>query len=288
MNCEYPCATCEDGNPNFCLTCADGDYQFLFGGQCLAECPLGTTRDLDTSECIGCRLGCKTCDLKDNSICIRCETGLSLYKKQCLTECPVDFKKSLDGTVCEPRTYPFDRSFVPFPFLIMLGCLYVINFFCWVLTKRKTLLMQVCIIQTAFVLQLALIFELLKSMAEGQALFITFTILVLIANTLLSAAFSITFHLQIDDYEFNIWREQNGKSYKVMRIFFTFFSMHMFRLLYSKLFNITMFKASATVPHDFIRPLHLYSKLHMGIILAPILILNIFGMLFTFEGWWDN
>ena len=26
----------------------------------------------------------------------------------------------------------------------------------------------------------------------------------------------------------------------------------------------------------------------MLIILAPILILNIFGMLFTFEGWWDN
>ena len=125
-------------------------------------------------------------------------------------------------------------------------------------------------------------------MAEGQALFITFTILVLIANTLLGVAFSITFHLQIDDYQFNEWCTANKKAYKVMRIFFTFFSLHMFRLIYSKLFNIETFKASATVPHDFIRPLRLYSKLHMGIILAPILTLNIFGMFFTFEGWWDN
>lgn len=77
----------------------------------------------------------------------------------------------------------------------MLGSLYLTNFFCWVLTKRKTLLMQVGIFQTAIVLQLALIFELFKSMAEGQPLFITFTILVLIANTLLGVAFSITFHL---------------------------------------------------------------------------------------------
>ena len=62
-------------------------------------------------------------------------------------------------------------------------------------------------------------------MAEGQALFITFTILVLIANTLLGVAFSITFHLQIDDYQFNDWCTANKKAYKVMRIFFTFFSI---------------------------------------------------------------
>ena len=119
-------------------------------------------------------------------------------------------------------------------------------------------------------------------------MFITFTILILIANTLLGVAFSITFHLQIDDYEFNLWREANPKAYKVMRVFFTFFSLHLFRLVYSKLFNIEMFRASATVPHDFIRPLRLYSKLFMGIILAPIFILNVFGMVFTFEGYWDN
>ena len=79
----------------------------------------------------------------------------------------MDFKKSVDGTVCEPRTYPFDRSFVPFPFIIMLGVFYLITIFCWILTRKRTLIMQVFIIQTAVVLQLALIFELFKAMVEG-------------------------------------------------------------------------------------------------------------------------
>lgn len=90
-------------------------------------------------------------------------------------------------------------------------------------------------------MQFAVIFSLLKSMAEGQALFITFNILVLIANVLIGVAFSITFHLQIDDYQFNDWREANGKAYKIMRIFFTFFSLHLFRLQYCKIFKISAF-----------------------------------------------
>jgi len=49
----------------------------------------------------------------------------------------------------------------------MLGSLYFIGIFCWILTKKKALLLQIFIIFSAFVLQLAVIFELLKSMAEG-------------------------------------------------------------------------------------------------------------------------
>jgi len=77
----------------------------------------------------------------------------------------------------------------------MLGSLFVIGIFCWILTKRRTLVLQVFIIQTTIVLQFAIIFSLLKSIAEGQALFIIFNILILIANVLLSVAFAITFTL---------------------------------------------------------------------------------------------
>ena len=110
---------------------------------------------------------------------------------------------------------------------------------------------------------MAVVFELLKSMAEGQALIITFTILILILNTLLSIAYSVVFHIQIDDHQFNEWREKNRKSYRVQRFFFTFLSLHFFRLIYSKIFNVQAFRASATVPHDFVRPIRLFSKLHM-------------------------
>ena len=120
----------------------------------------------------------------------------------------------------------------------MLGGLYIIGIFCWILTRQKTLLLQVMIIFTAFVLQLTILFELLKSIAEGQALFITMNIFILICNTLLSVAFSVTFHIQIDDHDFEIWRGKKKRAYKVQRIIFTFFSMHFFRLIYSKIFSV--------------------------------------------------
>ena len=55
VNCDADCATCKDGSPGYCLSCADGDKQFRYGGQCLPDCPDGTTRDLESSICIGCR-----------------------------------------------------------------------------------------------------------------------------------------------------------------------------------------------------------------------------------------
>ena len=58
--------------------------------------------------------------------------------------------------------------------------------------------------------------------------------------------------------------------------------------MYSKFFDIKPFQASATIPHDFVRPLRLFSKLHMIIIQVPIFAVNIFGSLMTFEGYWDN
>lgn len=115
------------------------------------------------------------------------------------------------------------------------------------------------------------------------------TMLLLITNTLLSIAFSVTFHLQIDDHQFNEWREKNPKAYRVQRILFTFVSLHFFRILYSKLFNVRAFQASATVPHEFVRPIRLYSKLHILIIQVPIFALNCYGVLVTYEGeMWDN
>mmetsp|Transcript_15568 Transcript_15568/g.19583 ORF Transcript_15568/g.19583 Transcript_15568/m.19583 type:complete len:115 (-) Transcript_15568:3924-4268(-) len=113
--------------------------------------------------------------------------------------------------------------------------------------------------------------------------------LLLIANTLLSLAFSVTFHLQIDDHQFNEWREKNAKAYRTQRLLFTFFSLHFFRLIYGKMFNLKAFQASATVPHEFVKPIRLYSKLHILIVQLPIFALNVYGVLVTYEGeMWDN
>lgn len=45
-----------------------------------------------------------------------------------------------------------------------------------------------------------IIYELLKALAEANALFIVCCILLLILNALINFAYSVTFKLQIDDY----------------------------------------------------------------------------------------
>jgi hypothetical protein len=37
-----------------------------------------------------------------------------------------------------------------------------------------------------------------------------------------------------------------------------------------------------------VRPIRLFSKLHIGIILVPIFTLNLIGMILTIDGFWDN
>ena len=64
--------------------------------------------------------------------------------------------------------------------------------------------------------------------------------------------------------------------------------MHLFRLFYVKLYKVKVLHATATVPHEFVRPLSLYSKLHAGAVLLPTFILNLLGVFLTFDGWWDN
>ena len=110
-------------------------------------------------------------------------------------ECPEDYKKSADGTVCEPRQYPFNRAWVPFPFCIISFVLFGTTMISWKLTKKETLIVQSTILQLAVVFQLMIIYELLKAMAEANALFIVCCILLLIINALINFAHSVTFRL---------------------------------------------------------------------------------------------
>ena len=140
LACEAPSATCFDGLPQKCLTCAKGDKQFLFGSQCLEGCPDGTATNLETKLCTGCTEGCKLCSPKDNSVCLVCDEGLSMLNNECLPECPEDYVKSEDGATCELRLYPLNKFYVPFPFVGLLVIFYSVILASWLLTRRDTLL----------------------------------------------------------------------------------------------------------------------------------------------------
>lgn len=121
-----PCSTCRD-SVDFCTSC-DGtdDTKFVFSGVCYAECPDGTTPDIENMICLGCLSGCSLCDSANPAICKVCNEGLYVYEGNCVAGCPEGFRVNDDGSACVDSSL-LDAALAPFPFLICaFVCLLVV------------------------------------------------------------------------------------------------------------------------------------------------------------------
>lgn len=61
-------------------------------------------------------------------------------------------EKSKDGTVCQTRTYPLDKDFVPFPFCWATFALFCIAVISWLLSAKISLVNQSFIIMLTVVI----------------------------------------------------------------------------------------------------------------------------------------
>jgi hypothetical protein len=84
-------------------------------------------------------------------------------------------------------------------------------------------------------------------------------IVILAANLVINVAFYITFKIQIDDYKFNEFAKYNFLPFMIVNILVLSISLHNFRLIYGKLFQLPMFHAVTTSPTKFFKPLLYYS-----------------------------
>lgn len=126
-------------------------------------------------------------------------------------------------------------------------------------------------------------------MIEGQPLIIVSCFIVFISNVLINVAYNITFKFQIDDYRYNQYVKYHKYPAKVLNMFSLVVSMHMFRLVYGKLFALPIFHAATTSPKTFYKPLMLYSLIQIGCVSAPILLFNIyFAAATTSRNMFDN
>ena len=140
VKCNQPCATCDFGQVNACLSCDNtGTKQFLYGSQCIEQCPVNTTTFFTTKKCLACNVGCALCDDLNTDICLKCSEGLALLDNVCMEECPFEYLKSEDGSVCELRTYPLDETFIVFPILGTAGFVVLITISSYYLTGRRSL-----------------------------------------------------------------------------------------------------------------------------------------------------
>ena len=67
-----------------------------------------------------------------------------------------------------------------------------------------------------------------------------------------------------------------------------FISLHMFRMSFSKCFNLSCFFATAAAPEVFYSPIWLYSMVQIFAVAIPIFIIDCVAVVHTFDGYWSN
>ncbi|KAK7896490.1 hypothetical protein WMY93_021815 [Mugilogobius chulae] len=84
--CEEGCKKCVLYNPNSCLSCMDGFYNFQEG--CYRACPAKTYSVEEEMSCVPCDENCMSCDEHE---CYWCESDLYLLEGRCVDVCPDGF-----------------------------------------------------------------------------------------------------------------------------------------------------------------------------------------------------
>ncbi|KAL4505324.1 hypothetical protein ABPG72_002386 [Tetrahymena utriculariae] len=69
--CANTCQDCKLDNPYSCLSCSNG--LFLFGDQCLANCPSGYYDELVLKSCVACSTTYPNCKICNNNQCLMCQ-----------------------------------------------------------------------------------------------------------------------------------------------------------------------------------------------------------------------
>jgi len=65
--------------------------------------------------------------------------------------------------------------------------------------------------------------------------------------------------------------------------------MHIIRIIFSKVLRHPKFYATATIPDNLFKPIHLFSLIYMAAVIVPNIIANGFFVYATWQGRvWDN
>eukprot|EP00347_Sterkiella_histriomuscorum_P010553 403375847 len=283
VKCTSPCATCGEGTPTVCLTC-DGKQgkQLLFGRNCLSECPSGTTAQISNitqSRCVGCVSGCLQCDSIDNSLCLRCASGLALFEHQCLTECPFNYIKSRDGLACEIRTYLLDSSLIYFPFGCCAVIALMISFTAFIVSKKRSLIISNAVAMLGLIEWAAVVYQIYYAYNYqiNYTIITVSTFIILCLLYALNLAFAIYYcaRIQHSDIAFNYWRQK----YFCTTIFVLFFTVlinfKIFRFLYSRFFGLELFSANIDNKTDFIKKIQIFSFVSIFTFTLPIVAIDV-------------
>ena len=282
VKCSPPCATCDFGQINSCLSCDNtGTKQFLYGKKCLEECPVNTTLDFDSKMCLGCQTGCAFCDDQDNTICLKCSPGLALLENECLEECPFDFLKSEDGSVCERRTYPLDKTFVAFPILGTAAFFTLIIYASHKLTSRRSLFVSSLIAFYGPIEMAGCFYQFLYASQEDKEYkpILIGSICAFTAGMIVNVVFVVNYRKQIKgtDAQFERWCQDHKISSNFFLIIAGGCCLTLYRLIYSRLFRFECMTVDLNKPQPFLKPIFIFTGIRYIVFNFPLIIVDLVG-----------
>jgi proprotein convertase subtilisin/kexin type 5 len=109
-NCSPKCNLCF-GDKDNCTSC---NNEFLaFNGNCVSDCPPGTTIEISTKICANCHESCLECFGTSNSSCSKCASNLYFFEGTCIKNCPSGSFKNSENDSCSRCHYSCRNCFGP-------------------------------------------------------------------------------------------------------------------------------------------------------------------------------
>jgi hypothetical protein len=283
VQCRSPCAACKFGQIDACTSCDNtGGNQFLYVSQCIAECPINTTLKKEEDLCVACETGCALCDDQDNSICLKCSAGLALLSNICREECPFEYVKSTDGSVCEQRTYPLDRTFVPFPILGTAGFFLLLTLASYWLTGRRSLVSSTLIAIFGPIEMAACFYQFYYSVSEDRNYMpiLIGSICVFVSGMVINAVFVVTFikATRGKDKQFEKWSKRHRYATKFFLVVAATCSLTLYRLIYCRIFRASFMNARMNKPWPFLQHILMFTWIRFLVFNMPLIIVDLVGL----------
>lgn len=288
------------------------------GGVCYQDCPVGTTRFINTNICIACEAGCQNCDSVDPEQCLVCNPPLKVHNGTCVAGCPKGYIENKTKTACVARTLD-DLKKVYFPFICawLISCLIIVfgkykkkqSFVdTRVNNKQSTITVIICALSP---LQwLALIAQIVFAFLYGVKLHFYLALIVFALFCILNISFCIYFdqsfakkeltrekQLTISKWPPEKRKELDLNKYKVAKDakFFKYREGHGFifclistltclvtfkfnKMFYSHFYSFGMFKATWTNEKQYRKALTWFTMVHMIVIDLVLIVIGIAGL----------
>lgn len=199
-----------------------------------------------------------------------------------MEECPFEYIKSSDGSVCEQRTYPLDKTFVPFPFLGTAGFFVLLTLASYWLTGRRSLVSSSLIAVFGPIEMAACFYQFYYSVSEDRNYMpiLVGSICVFVSGMVINVVFAVTFvkATRGKDRQFEKWSKRHRYATKLFLVLAAAVSLTLYRLIFCRIFRASSMNARMNKPWPFLHHIVVFSWIRFLVFNMPLIIVDLVGL----------